>query len=94
VNAFDLSKVTAPTEARISGHPLMIRPGTTKAGRYWQLLTLDGVPVGMVAEHWVRALGRIHQVYEASVSTSDRTSQAVSAMAAAQFVARSLEARR
>jgi hypothetical protein len=85
---FDLSKVTDPTEVRIDGHDLIVRPGSTEGGRYWQLLTTDGVRVGMVAEHWVRVLGRTRQVFEATYG--DQQLPALSANAAARLIAQAL----
>lgn len=85
---FDLSTVTDPTEVRIEGHNLIVRPGSTKGGRYWQLLTTDGVRVGMVAEHWVRVLGRTRQVFEATYG--DQQLPALSANAAARLIAQAL----
>lgn len=89
MTAFDLSSITAPTEATVDRHELRIRPGQTEYGRYWQLTTLDGVPVGMVAEHTVKFEGRIVTVFEAS-SPSGLQRGAMTANAAARLVVRAL----
>jgi hypothetical protein len=85
---FDLSKVTDPTEVRIDGHDLIVRPGSTKGGRYWQLLTVDGVKVGMVAEHWAHVLGRTLQVFEATYGDQQRPT--LSANDAARLIVQAL----
>lgn len=62
----DLMQITAPTELLIAGHLLQVTPGATSSGRYWQLSTLDGHSVGLVAQHTLPVDGGNEMpVYEA-----------------------------
>jgi hypothetical protein len=46
----DLAEVTTTADVKIDGHSLWVRPGRTAAGRFWQLLSVSDVPLGMVVE--------------------------------------------
>jgi hypothetical protein len=80
MTTIDLTQITQTADVVIDGHALWVRPGATEAGRYWQFLAPNDVPVGMVVER----SGALEPVFDALVTIPAGPSPTV--MDAAQLI--------